>query len=303
VSANEKERTTPPASTLAERIERDGFAIVEGVLDPAEVAALREAVDRILDARGIAKSGGTVLPNAAVQAPEISWILTHDRILARIRDALGCPAPMFTLEADLHRNFIAGQWHKDTGEQVMEDGYFGVDAFGRQDCRVVKVGIYLQDHGDGRGLQVRPGSHRSRDIGAGPGIEVASRAGDVVLFDVRISHRGVRPRVLDAIALGASRPGRARDRWKRMATCRRRLGAWTGRRDRMAVYFAFGIPNEQSVAFASRNMRRQLSQLGGERVELASPLLQAFAAAGVGVADMSACAPAAGHNPRDERTT
>jgi hypothetical protein len=244
-------------------------------------------VNQVLDTRGVAKAGGTVLPNAAVAAPEIDWILTHREILRSVRDALGCAEPVFTLEADLHRNYIARAWHKDTGEQVMDDGYFGMDPFGRDDCRVVKVAAYLQDHRAGRGLHVRPGSHRSSAIGSGDGVEVVTRAGDIVLFDVRISHRGVRPGALDAIAAGATRLTARRDTALRMAARRRRLGAFVGRPDRMAVYFAFGIANDRSNVFATRNMRRQLSQLGEGDIEIPLKLRRAFDASRVRIAQTS----------------
>jgi Phytanoyl-CoA dioxygenase (PhyH) len=275
-------------SSLASEIESVGYVLVPGVLDPTKVAELRFTVDRVLDERGIAKAGGTVLPNAASLAPEIAWVLTHDPILEAVRGALECNEPVFTLEADLHRNYLARHWHKDTGEQVMDRGYFGLDSFGRSDCRVVKVAIYLQDHdGDRRGLRVRPGSHRDSDLGSGNGVAIASRAGDAVLFDVRISHRGISHGVLDLAAAGVARVGPRKSRSEAESSWRRRLGRLTARQDRLAIYFAFGIPNGMSDAFASRNMARQLSQLGQTSFELPSQLVGAFGAIGVKIAPIS----------------
>ena len=65
------------------------------------------------------------MPDAGAETPEIGWIFTHPGILAGVRQSVGDDRLVFTHEADLHRNIQAGNWHKDSGEQVMADGYFG----------------------------------------------------------------------------------------------------------------------------------------------------------------------------------
>ena len=272
---------------IAETLDRQGYCSVTGTFDADQIETLRKTVNRVLDDRGIDKAGGTVLPNAAVAAPELSWVLTYEPILVAVRAALACSNPLFTLEADLHRNYLAARWHKDTGERVVDGGYFGTDPFGQSDCRVVKVAIYLQGYRDGRGLRVRPGSNRSREMGAGNGVEIKNQAGDIVLFDVRTTHRGVRPGKLDFAAAGLSRFAARGKRAEAAAVWRRRLGRWTSRPDRLAIYFAFGIPNEMSETFASRNMSRQLTQLGQRLSGLPPQLIQTFSESGVKIAEMA----------------
>ena len=105
--------------TLAGSMESDGFVIARAVLSSDEVALLRIQVDAILDDRGIGLAGGTVLPNAAVGAPELAWLFSDSRLIGLAAGLLGTNDVMFTFEADLHRNFLAASWHRDTGEGHM----------------------------------------------------------------------------------------------------------------------------------------------------------------------------------------
>ena len=270
--------------TLAGSMESDGFVIARAVLSSDEVALLRIQVDAILDDRGIGLAGGTVLPNAAVGAPELAWLFSDSRLIGLAAGLLGTNDVMFTFEADLHRNFLASSWHRDTGEGHMPGGYFGLDPLGRDDCRIVKLALYLQDHEQGGGLHLRPGSHRNKVVEGLPEKDVASHAGDVVIFDVRMSHRGRRPTLTDqalrAVAKLPSTPGHSRS----ADAYRRRFNAVLHRPDRLAVYFAFGLANGNSEAFAKRNMRRQLADLGQTTTELPDELRAGLEAAGVKIA-------------------
>ena len=237
---------------------------MRGALSPDEVARLRTLSLDAVATQGLLLGNGRVIPNAAVRVPELRWLVAHPAIVGAVSEAAGSPV-QFTFEADIHKNFIVGKWHKDTGEQVMPRGYFDLDdPFDRDDCRVVKVGIYLQDHTKGGGLTVRPGSHRTSALDAGHETPVLTEAGDLVLFDVRISHRGVRPNLLDKAVYLATRILPAARRASAVDAVRERLMALRHQSPRVAVYLAYGIPNPQTTTFASRNHRRQQTQTGGD---------------------------------------
>jgi len=278
-----EDEMTIEACATPEQLERDGFTVAKGVLTPEEVTRLRHDVTAALQRSGIPKSGGMVLPNAAAGVPDIQWVLTHPRILAAVRGVLGTHQLTFTLEADLHRNYIANNWHKDTGEQVIDGGYFGVPCFDQEHCRVVKVGLYLQDHQRGGGLNVRPGTQRDASLVSGQDFQTRTGAGDAILFDVRITHRGVAVTFMDRVLTTVARVIPARGRARVLDRLRHWWLAVTGRPDRLVVYFAFGVPSELTDAFATRNMRRQLSQLGETDVQLAPELADAFAKAEISV--------------------
>ena len=254
-----------------------GFVVVPQVLSTLEVATLRDQIEAVLDLQGIDKAGGTVLPNAASEAPDLAWIFCHDRIIAEVRRATGMDEMMFTMEADLHRNYLASKWHKDTGEQMMEDGYFGCDAIGSADCRVYKVALYLQDHvGDSGSLHVRPGSISTSRLDIGEVHPISVRSGDAIVFDVRITHRGVSPGALDRALLGAAKAISPHHPAPLAAKLRRKRMRIEHKPNRIAVYFAFGLPNDKSEQFARRNMQRQLSQLGKTGATLPDALIASF---------------------------
>ena len=75
--------------------------------------------------------------------PEIRWLVSHPNVQQAVHLALATDDVVFTLEADIHQNLLAANWHKDTGEQVMPLGYFDCDPIGRDDCRVIKFAFYL----------------------------------------------------------------------------------------------------------------------------------------------------------------
>ena len=56
--------------------------------------------------------------------------------------------------------------------------------------------------------------------------------------------------------------------------------------ERLAVYFAFGAPNQKSEVFAQRNMSRQLKQLGLDEFTLSPELTSRFESSNVRVASV-----------------
>jgi hypothetical protein len=113
-------------------------------------------------------------------------------------------------------------------------------------------------------------------------VEVEARAGDAVIFDVRITHRGIRPPLPERIVthIGDRLGGRAT---RVAAGLRQEKNRILGRPDRLAVYFAFGVANARSIVFAQRNMTRQISHLPHGSPGLTPALVEAFEQADVQV--------------------
>jgi ectoine hydroxylase-related dioxygenase (phytanoyl-CoA dioxygenase family) len=266
-----------------DELKRDGFAVLRSVLTAEEVTRLRQNAEVGLARAGLARNGGRTVPDAAAGAPEIAWALGHRRLLAAVRDHVGEDRLVFTHEADVHRNIQAGNWHKDSGEQVMADGYFGCAAIGDDSCQVYKVAIYLQDHSHGGGLHVKPGSHRAALRTAGEGVPVMTRVGDAVIFDVRLTHRGVPKSLVDRAAALIAFTGSPSSRDRRKENLRRAGLRLRGKADRLAVYFAVGIDNERTRDFARRNMARQQAQLGTRSAVLSDAVLAQLEQAGLAV--------------------
>jgi len=266
----------------SKRLERDGFLVAPRVLTRHEITTLRAQVDAEIDRLGVAFGLGTVVPAAATSSA-LAPTFAHAAVVDAVRDALGEERIVFTMESGLHRN-VTGPWHDDLGTHTVEGGYYGTPAVhARADCRVVKVAIYLQDQDGERSLCVRAGTHRRPDLDDGPVIRLDTRAGDVVVFDARLAHRGQAPGRLDSAIVSAARVAPRSARGDVVASVRRLRNRWCRRADRLAVFSAFGPDNEMTERYARRNLDRELAQAGHSVADPPSDLLARFSALGVGV--------------------
>ena len=254
--------------SIRQELDEFGFAIAPAVLDADEVARLRLSLSEHFSRRGTSFNLGWTQPNAAIECPEISWVFSHPAVLRTYREAYdsadGSPGLLFTGHCDIHQDSFSA-WHKDTGAG---DCYFDEDCF-VDECRVVKMAIYLQDQADGGGLTVAPGSHRSRAWGSSEdgARSITSRAGDAVLFDVRIDHRGrtadriekilhtvgmSTAKVIGRVAPSTRRPGQP--------AMLSRLASHLPRTTRQSVFFTIAPDDRFGNQFARNNMSRQRSQ-------------------------------------------
>ncbi|WP_336963521.1 phytanoyl-CoA dioxygenase family protein [Sphingobium aquiterrae] len=259
-----------------------GALLVRNVLSAEEIAFARAQLRDRLTRDGERIQLGRTQPNAAALAPEIAWLVAHPDIAWIFKAMIGRDA-CFTGHCDIHMNMLSG-WHKDSGESM--GGYFRGDYFGARECRVFNAGIYLQDVGPRDGLTVSLGSHR-RHNHDGMRRHVPSKAGDVIFFDVRLSHAGQLPdlveRGLKALVRPFRSPSRNEPAW---ATLAREL-YWRviGRRDRLSVFFTYGQNNPFTRDFSRANMRRQIAQTGKARSPLQPDLSMALGQVDVTMAD------------------
>src|SRR5262249_19006318 len=99
---------------LHRRLERDGVALIRGVLDPEGVARLRDVVGRHLADGGLRLDLGRVQPDAVAHVPGLEMLFTHPGIVALLRALIGNDHVVFTRHSDAHKNLASG-WHKDSG--------------------------------------------------------------------------------------------------------------------------------------------------------------------------------------------
>lgn len=277
-------------SDLRARLDKDGYVILPALFTPEEIERLRAAVLRYFDGKGVIFQLGKTQPNAAIECPDISWLFPDPRVVSTFQTAYGTKDVLFTGHCDIHQNAFSA-WHKDTGPA---NSYFDEDCF-VNDCRVYKMAIYLQDHEDGQGMTLVPGSQRNAPWGRDEkvGLSLRSRAGDAVVFDVRMDHRGRLPNTVERLLHFASRvikrvlgpifpslrkPGDV----KLMYSLARAWARITGQPTRMSVFFTFGGPDRFARQFARTNMDRQLSQyVGGGAGGYPPGLVEALKAQGV----------------------
>lgn len=240
--------TANTVSRLREQVLRDGYVSIPEMLTRAEIERLTEAVTDHFRDRGQRMSFGLTQPDAMSRIPSIRWLLTHQKLLAAFREVAGGDDVQFTFHSDAHSNLIGG-WHTDT------QAYFKPEEIRGDDFQVYKVGIYLQDHlGNGQGLTVSAGSHRSEKIEASKIRPLPTKAGDIIIFDVRILHHGDKMRFVERVC---NKLIRSESLKACIGTVMRRL---LGRRDKRSIFFTFGAPNDLTCEFAKRNMARQNRQ-------------------------------------------
>lgn len=270
-----------PESDLDVHLMKDGFAIARNILSTEDVQKLRGSLSTYFQLEGQRNFYGITQPNAAIEIPEISWLLYHDKILDVVRRSLGTHRVMFTSHCDAHVRTLA-QWHKDDGESGNPGSYFGQITYDIPDCRVYKVGVYLQDHRHNRsGLTVRRGSHRYASLTEGDAVYLDTGVGDVVIFDVRLTHRGqvaslpmrLAKRSLNFLQSSSEKLG------KNVPTYSQPKQPWPPfrqDRDRMAIFFTFGLPNTFTQNFAVANMARQCREVGCTNFLLPPDVRQIF---------------------------
>lgn len=276
------------AEAMRQALHDDGIFVVRNALPQSEIDKLREILLNQLPQDGQRFSLGRAKFNAAVKVPDLSFIFAHPRILAVLKQVLGDTNVVFTGHCDIHMNLLSG-WHKDSGETV-PGGYFTGPYMTSPDCRVFKVAIYLQDTNQRDCFTARRGSHRETDLGVGQAVHALSRAGDIVVFDVRVTHTGQLPdpveKGLKGLSLAINRRQRDREDPAWVSGIKKLYWKLIGRRDRLAVFFTFGADNSFTDDFAEANMSRQ-DRVGAEcgAAGLPPELARALASEGVKLSD------------------
>ncbi len=247
---------------VAEMLRVDGYALIRGMFEPEDIQRLRDIVGGHLEEGGARYSLGKTQPNAAAHVPALGFIFTHPHVVALFRGIFGHRTTMFTRHCDIHKNMVSG-WHKDSGETV-KGGYFKDDYFAADDCQVYKIAVYLQDATPLSGLTIEPRSHRTARIRGGDTLQLPTRIGDAVIFDVRLSHSGQLP---DTVERGLKLLSRLFNKGRRNGQDAK-LVTWLhdvywhflGRADRMSTFFTFGRANVFTYDFAAANLDRQARQ-------------------------------------------
>jgi hypothetical protein len=197
------------APDASAQLERDGYALLPGVFDAAELAALRGEIDAVFEDYPAERKRGDkdefryemFNRSAACQAA-----MMHPEILTVIEPLLGDDCHVIANTA--WRNppeFPGGPWHCDAGPHVPRPKGVPWDERIPYPVFAVATHIYLQDCSRADGpTAVVPGSHRSGRLApfdlmgsdelsydGRPPMMFEVGAGDVVLFVSDAWHRGV----------------------------------------------------------------------------------------------------------------
>jgi hypothetical protein len=201
----------PPGVSLGRSFCQDGFVLVPQVFDQTEIAELRRAaIAQFPDNRPPFEPR---FSNTVLFEEPFRLVFRNRKFIEALRTVLGEDF-VFVDEFALHDSHFAG-WHTDT---VSPDGKAGHEFHWSPSFCVVQNAIYLQDNTEnGGGLDVVPGSHMRDDTLAAllrrehgfpivnrmpdpvddsrrNAVSLRGRAGDLVIFHFRLSHRASPPR-------------------------------------------------------------------------------------------------------------
>ena len=196
--------TEPMMAEQRARFDRDGYLIIRGAVRPDEVAAARDALDRVYAtaarAGSLGPDGSMPLLSAVTNCPEVVGLIDHPATFRYVWSVLGWNIHVYHSHLDVHpplrvRMPFRFDWHQDGGRQNRE-----IETTPRPRLSV-KLAYWLSDVSEpGRGnLAIVPGSHVTNWIDGPPrrdiewpdpegAVEVTARPGDAVFFDRRIWH-------------------------------------------------------------------------------------------------------------------
>jgi hypothetical protein len=188
--------------SLADQLWSQGFTVVKGVFTSEEIAAARAAtLDYAATQPTLDNASGKFIPDFSEISAlvPISSLRESPALKTALDDCFQGEPYRFCGHCDIGINRVVSGWHKDilNGNYV---GYMKTSPWAAgpagETYRILKVGIYLEDHTDDpNALQVVPGSHLRQDMGTGGAIRLRPAIGDCVIFDQRITHRGMERQV------------------------------------------------------------------------------------------------------------
>jgi hypothetical protein len=261
--------------SIREEIEQNGFFVVRDALTGSEIEhlklALKEHFKRYWRTEGLGKHQ----PNAAVAIPKIGSIFSNAKLLNAFRQAFGHEQLVFTGNCDAHMNMLSW-WHKDTSEG--SGGCFSGNYFQNRECRVFRAGVYLQDQTHRGGLTVRVGSHYSPQLTAGTSETIKTKAGDVIIFDIRLTHAGQFADPIEKLILRTAGKARA-DKIGRVV---RAAYSYAMRKpEKLSIFFTFGSPGFATDEYCRFELKAKQSGAGASDAYLNDELVAALEAKGV----------------------
>lgn len=258
------------------QLAKDGFIVLPKLLSTGEVARIREAALDHLNRHAVFVDGGTTQMDAFNQIPALRWLATDAKVLDAFRYFCG-ETLEYCHHSDVHMNKFTG-WHRDNHGHDDWRVAPPAEAFA-----VYKMAVYLQDHSQGpTALHVVRGSHLEKGKAEGEVVELRPAIGDVVLFDIRIRHKGEEKSLFGKVFSRIS-PSRA-------ATTRvlQSLRNLEGKGEKLSVFFTYARPNALTDEHIDLTIRRQLDQSGGKGYELDPGLRDQLVNAGIVVHERQA---------------
>lgn len=215
-----------------ETIDKEGYLIISNLLSSEQINDYKEEVNNyIKNYPTLKNAGGISIPDfiSTSHFPKTSSIIYNPKLLEILTDILGTSF-RFCSHNDIGINRIVG-WHKDklNGDVAKYETVNIWETHNDEKHEIVKVLIYLQDHSNNNdSLHIVPGSHLNPKIETSGSILLHPKVGDIIIFDQRVTHRG--------------------------------MGKFMGKENRILVSFGFGKNNIFTDNFEKGTIIRQNRQ-------------------------------------------
>jgi hypothetical protein len=223
-----------PLDVARARYREHGLIVLRELLPRGSKDELRTLLEnKLRDAAG--KSGvsknpqypkadyllGDILSIRALE--KFDYIFFNAEAQRVLRVLLENDAPLYFGDSSVQYGEAARGFHKDNVER-----YDGTKDDWQGDYRLIRCGFYCQDHSaHSGGLKVRVASHNIPTHRKGQMLDVATRFGDLVMWNMRLTHSGnnKRARLFSGLAMHP----RFEERWPEALTIpeeHRRIGAF-----------------------------------------------------------------------------
>lgn len=183
-------------------LQEKGYCIIESLFSKEEISSFREEIITYLETNKqklLKNANGFSIPNFVEikQLSKTASILKETRLHSILKDVFNKKPYRFCQHNDIGINRIV-EWHKDklNGAYAKYQSHNIWKSYQGQSHEIIKVLIYLQDHSDNKdGLQVVPKSHLTPKIEPKKVVILQPKLGDIIVFDQRITHRGMEKQV------------------------------------------------------------------------------------------------------------
>jgi ectoine hydroxylase-related dioxygenase (phytanoyl-CoA dioxygenase family) len=181
---------------------KNGYVILENIFSQEEITVFKnEVLQYIKNNKTIPNAEGITIPDF-IKYPEflmLTKVKENKKIQDKLEEIFGGNNYRFCSHNDIGINRIVG-WHKDklNGKYAKYETIDIWSNYNDENHEIVKVLIYLQDHSqDNYGLKLVPNSHLKKKIETNKSIRLHPKLGDVIIFDQRITHRGMEKQTKD----------------------------------------------------------------------------------------------------------
>jgi hypothetical protein len=187
-----------------EFFKNNGYCIIKDVFNSVEMAEFRTIAYETLEQDKLNKKGKKVVtdiknvfyPSGDLLTRPLKKVLLSDKIL-KIADTILDTKPVYFGDSTYQIGIGDRGFHRDNVDRIANQGE---DWNGDYD--IIRIGVYMQDHDKySGGLKVIAGSHIGKN---GKRVFVDSKAGDVVVWNLRTLHSGnaARLKVWPSLAMG-----------------------------------------------------------------------------------------------------